>query len=231
MATSAASYVTDATDLLAALGVQQASPGVWAFTDIQTASGTYIHHSQQPVALAAYAAVNATFAAGRFPGYALVNLVDKVPSMDYAEYAALAMVCGAPMPSFEGSDARARIFGKTAWDIVEKYELQGCFERHNQQHPGNGDHYNMRPRGYDWAGSWDAVPAELKAMRKFYRAMSPLQQVMTLTILHLYSQGQDKFFLTGGCPTKIHAADAMSVLRAHAALPDWGQLVTNYAGW
>lgn len=89
----------------------------------------------------------------------------------------------------------------------------------------------MRPRGYDWAGNRDAVPAELKAMRKSYRAMSPLQQVMTLTILHLYNQGPDNFFLTGGCPTKIHAADAMGVLRAHAALPDWGQLVTNYAGW
>jgi len=89
------SYLADAAEILTALGVHQVSPGVWAFTDIQTASGTYIHHSQQPVALAAYAAVNTTFAAGRFPGYALVNLVDKVPSMDYAEYAALAMVCGA----------------------------------------------------------------------------------------------------------------------------------------
>lgn len=223
--------VADAKELLTAFGVHQVSKGVWALTDVQTASNGYIHHSQKPAALAAYAAVNPTFAAGRFPGYPLIDLVDKVPSMDYAEYAALAMVCGSPMPSFEGSNARAHIFGQAVWSVVEKYELHGCFERHNQSFQGNGDHYNLRPRGYDWAGDWEALPDALKAMRKCYRAMTPLQQVMTLTVLHLYRQGKDKLFLTGGCPTKIHAADALHILREHSALSDWGYLVTHYAGW
>lgn len=228
---SAFSYDAEAKELLTAFGVHQVAQGVWALTDIQTASEAYIHHSQKPAALAAYAAVNATFAAGRFPGYALVDLVDKVPSMDYAENATLAMVCGSPVPSFEGSDARAWIFGRAVWSLVEKYELQGCFERQNQRVPSNGDHYNLRPRGYNWAGDWGPIPDALKAMRKAYREMSPVQQIMTLTVMHLYRQGKDKLFLTGGCPTKIHAADALDILREHAALPDWGHLVTHYAGW
>lgn len=225
------SYIADAKALLGRIGVQQLTDGVWALTDVQTASDAYIHHSQQPVALAAYSAVNDTFAAGRFPGYTLVDMVDKVPCMDYAEYAALAMACGSPTPSFAGSDGRAQIFGKAVWSIVETYKLEGCFERCNQKHPSNGDHYNMRPRGFDWSGDWSPIPENLKAMRKSYRAMTPLQQVMVLTILHLYHQGKDKFFLIGGCPTKIPAAEALSILRKNAALPAWGHLVTHYAGW
>ncbi|CAI9898881.1 TPA: hypothetical protein NH684_002288 [Pseudomonas aeruginosa] len=228
---TASSYITDAKALLAAFGVHQVTHGVWAFTDIQKASQGYIHHSQQPAALAAYAAVNPTFAAGRFPGYTLTSLVDKVPSMDYAEYAALSLVCGADIPSFEGWDARAFIFGQAAWQIVEKYELQGCFERQSVRDPVPGDHYNMRPRGYNWGGDHEAIPDALKSMRKCYRAMTPVQQVMTLTVMHLYRQGKDKFFLTGGCPTKIMAADALHVLREQGALPDWAHLVTHYAGW
>jgi len=110
---TAAHYVANAKELLTDFGVHQVAEGVWSLTDVQTASEAYIHHSQQPAALAAYAAVNPTFAAGRFPSYTLVDLVDKIPSMDYAEYAALAIVCGAQLPSFDGSDARAtrRTFG------------------------------------------------------------------------------------------------------------------------
>ena len=69
-------------------------------------------------------------------------------------------------------------------------------------------------------------------MRKCYRAMTPLQQVMVLTILHLYQQGKDKDFLIGGCPTQVLAADAMSILRENGpALTTWGRLVSHYAGW
>ncbi|MGF6555471.1 hypothetical protein ABIA48_001851 [Pseudomonas sp. S30_BP2TU TE3576] len=60
-------YVAQAKAHLSAIGVHQLSEGVWAFTDVHTASQAYIHHSLQPLALAAYAVVNPTFAAGRFP--------------------------------------------------------------------------------------------------------------------------------------------------------------------
>jgi hypothetical protein len=72
----------------------------------------------------------------------------------------------------------------------------------------------------------------MKAMRKSYRTMSQLQQIMVLTIMHLYKQGKDKIYLTGGCPTKISAAEAMNILRSNgSALSSWGHLVTHYAGW
>ena len=105
-------YVAQAKDLLTAIGVHQLSEGVWAFTDIHIASQAYIHHSREPAALAAYAAINATFATGRFPGWALVDIVDKVPCMDATEHTALAMVCGASIPTFPSASERGNIFGQ-----------------------------------------------------------------------------------------------------------------------
>lgn len=227
----AAHYHVKATELLTAFGVHQGALSTWSLSDVGTASHGYIHHSQKPAALAAYAAVNPTFAAGRFPGYTLVDLVDKIPSLDYAEYAALAIVCGAELPSFNGSDERARIFGEAAWAIVEKYQLHGCFERHNKPFQAIGDHYSLRPKGCDWARDYAEIPEKLTAMRKAYRAMTPLQRVMTLSLMHLYNQGKDNVFLTGGCPTKILAAEALTILRDNSALADWGHLVSHYAGW
>ncbi|QJI41057.1 hypothetical protein HKK52_09035 [Pseudomonas sp. ADAK2] len=225
-------YFVHSQGLLFEIGVHQLSEGVWTFTDVHSASQAYIHHSLQPVALAAYAAVNPTFAAGRFPNWALVDMVDKVPCMDGAEHTALAMVCGASIPTFPSASERGNIFGQAVWGIVEAYSLEGCFERVERAYGSPGWHYNLRPRGFNWAGGEEPVPESLKAMRKNYRAMSPLQQIMVLTIMHLYNQGQDKTYLTGGCPTKIPAAEAMNILRRNgSALSAWGHMVTHYAGW
>lgn len=199
-------YVDQAKVIFSMIGIHQLSQGVWAFTDVHIASQAYIHHSQQPVALAAYAAVNATFAAGRFPNWALVDMVDKVPCMDGGELTALAMVCGASIPTFPCASERGRIFGEAVWGIVEAYSLEGCFEHVERAYGSRGSHYKLRPRGFDWAGGEEPVPESLKAMRKGYRAMSPLQQIMVLTIMHLYCPGKDKIYLTGGCATKIPAA-------------------------
>jgi len=225
-------YVNQAKGLLSDIGVHQPSAGVWAFTNVQTVSHSYIHHSREPVALAAYAAVNATFAAGRFPDWALVDMVDKVPCMDGIEHTALAMVCGASIPTFPSASERGNIFGQAVWGIVEAYSLEGCFERVERAWGSPGWHYNLRPRGFNWSGDQELNSESMKDMRKSYRAMSPLQQVMVLTIMHLYCQGKDKTYLTGGCPTKIHAAAAMDILRSDGpALSDWGNMVTHYAGW
>ncbi|KPY55658.1 hypothetical protein [Pseudomonas amygdali] len=224
------SHFADAQHLLRGIGVNQTPQGLWELTDVHTASTCYVHHSQKPAALAAYAAVDETFASGRFPDYLLRDMVDKIPAMDYPEYAALAMACGSPMPSFISADARAQIFGKSVWSIVEQYQLGDCFMRFNQPSPGNGDHYSLRPRGIDWAGTWDVIPEDIKALRKAYRGMSPVQKVMVLTIMRLYNQSKDKIYLTG-CPTKITATEALKILRENGALSVWGSLVTHYAGW
>lgn len=225
-------YVDRAEVIFSMIGVHQLSKGVWALTDIYTANQAYIHGSHEPIALAAYAAVNATFAAFRFPDLAWVDMVDTVPCMDGAGLTALAMVCGASIPSFPTASKRGNIFGQAVWGIVEAYSLEGCFEHVERAYGSPGRHYNLRPRGFDWAGEEGPLPESLKAMRKSYRAMSPLQQIMVLTIMHLYNQGEDKIFLTGGCPTKIPAAEAMDILRSNGpALSAWGYMVTHYAGW
>ena len=225
-------YVAKAKGLLSEIGVHQPSEGVWAFTNVHTANHAYIHHSREPVALAAYAAVNDTFAAGRFPDWALVDMVDKVPCMDGIEHTALAMVCGASIPTFPSASERGNIFGQAVWGIVEAYSLEGCFERVERAWGSPGWHYNLRPRGFNWSGDQELNSESMKEMRKSYRAMSPLQQIMVLTIMHLYCQGKDKTYLTGGCPTKIPAAEAMNILRSDGvALSDWGHMVTHYAGW
>ena len=142
------------------------------------------------------------------------------------------MVCGASIPTFSSASERGNIFGQAVWGIVEAYSLEGCFEHVERAYGSEGSHYNLRPRGFDWVGGEEPVAEYLKAMRKSYRAMSPLQQIMVLTIMHLYNQGEDKIFLTGGCPTKIPAAEAMEILRRNgSALSAWGYMVTHYAGW
>jgi len=223
-------YYARAISRLAEIGIHILPTGQFAFTDIGTASEAYVHHTTMPAALAAYAAVDPTFAGGRFPGLTLTKLVDKVPSMDGEEYTALALACGAEAPTFESSEHRQRVFGQVLLDIMERYELWGCFER-VKPYGSEGDHYSVRPIGFDWARNWEPVPERLKAMRKAYRSMTPVQQVMALTVLHLYRQGTDTRFLVGGCPTKILAADAMKVLQSNSAAAVWGNLVSHYAGW
>ena len=216
--------------LLKELGVHEVSPGIWAFTDVHTASHCYVHHSHQPVALAAYAAINPTFAAGRFPGYTLIELVEKVPCLDGKEYAALAMVCHIPAPIFPSSADRGEKFGLVAWDIVKQYQLDACFTK-TTPYGSEGSHYTMRPCGFDHDRD-EPLPEALKAMRSAYKKMTDVQRVMVLTLLHLYSQGTDDFYLKGGCPTKISAAEALRLLRKDgSALKKWGELITHYAGW
>jgi hypothetical protein len=140
-------YLAKAKRLLSEIGAHQLSERVWAFTDAHIVSQAYIHHSLHPVALAAYAAVNPTLAAGRFPNWALVDMVDKVPCMDGAELTALSMVCGASIPTFPSASERGNIFGQAVWGFVEAYSLEGCFEHVERAFGSQGSHYNLRPCG------------------------------------------------------------------------------------
>jgi len=216
--------------LLKELGILKSPGGEWAFTDMKTASSCHIHHSRAPVALAAYAAIDPVFAAGRIPNYTLVDLVAKICCMDATELTALAIICGAEPPLFPSAAQRGEIFGETAWQIVNDYGLESCFKQ-VRPYGDEGRHYTMRPQGFDYDHS-ERIPEALKAMRKSYRAMEPVQRIMVLTLLHLYRQERDKIFLTGGCPTKISAAEALKVLRQNGqALKTWAHLVSHYAGW
>ncbi len=223
-------YMDDAFTLINELGVHKTSAGIWAFTDTGRASSGYIHHSRIPVAVAAYAAIDPIFAAGRIRNYALVDLVHKISCMDAIESTALAIVCGAEPPIFPSAAQRGEIFGETAWHIVNDYGLEHCFKQ-VRRYGDEGRHYTMRPQGFDYDHS-EPIPELLKAMRKVYRSMRPVQQIMVLTLLHLYLGERDKIFLIGGCPTKISAVDALTALRRDSeALKIWAYLVSHYAGW
>ncbi|EJN39675.1 hypothetical protein PMI38_00907 [Pseudomonas sp. GM84] len=223
-------YVAEANILLNELGVFKSTTGTWAFTDMKTASSCYIHHSRVPVAVAAYTAIDPIFAAGRIPNYALVDLIIKIPCMDAAECTALAIICGAEPPLFPSAAQRGEIFGDTAWKIVNDYGLESCFT-HVRPYGDEGRHYTMRPQGFDYDHD-EPIPELLEAMRKAYRSMRPVQQIMVLTLLHLYSGERDKTFLIGGCPTKISAIKALKTLRQDGeALKIWAHLVSHYAGW
>ncbi|MDP9523607.1 hypothetical protein [Pseudomonas putida] len=223
-------YSAEAYTLLNELGIFKSSTGEWAFIDMKTVSSCYIHHSRTPVAVAAYAAIDPIFAAGRIPNYALVDLIVKIPFMDAAEYTALAIICGAEPPLFPSAAQRGEIFGETAWKIVNDYGLESCFTQ-VRPYGDEGRHYTMRPQGFDYNHS-EPIPELLKAMRKAYRSMEPVQQIMVLTLLHLYRGERDKVFLIGGCPTKIAAAEALKILRQDGeALRIWAHLVSHYAGW
>lgn len=223
-------YVDGAFALIIELGVHKTSVVTWALTDMQTASSCHIHHSRLPVAVAAYAAIDPIFAAGRIPNYTLVDLVAKICCMDATELTALAIICGAEPPLFPSAAQRGEIFGETAWQIVNDYGLESCFKQ-VRPYGDEGRHYTMRPQGFDYDHS-EPIPEALKAMRKSYRAMEPVQRIMVLTLLHLYLQDSDKIFLTGGCPTKISAVEALKVLHQDGqAVKTWAHLVSHYAGW
>jgi len=150
--------------------------------------------------------------------------------MDAIESTALAIICGAEPPLFSSSAQRGEIFGETAWQIVNDYGLESCFKQ-VRAYGSEGRHYTMRPQGFDYDHS-EPMPEALKAMRKSYRAMEPVQRIMVLTLLHLYLQERDKVFLIGGCPTKISAVEALKALREDTqALKTWAHLLGHYAGW
>jgi len=223
-------YLATASMLFDELGVFKNPADNWAFSDKEKASSCYIHHSCMPVAVAAYAAIDPIFAAGRIPNYALVDLIIKIPYMDAAEYTALAIICGAEPPLFPSAAQRGEIFGETAWKIVNDYGLESCFTQ-VRPYGDEGGHYTMRPQGFDYDHD-EPIPELLKAMRKAYRSMRPVQQIMVLTLLHLYRGERDKTFLIGGCPTKISAVEALKALRQDGeALKIWAHLVGHYAGW
>lgn len=223
-------HVDESIALINELGVYKTSAGTWAFTDMERASSGYIHHSRIPVAVAAYAAIDPIFAAGRIPNYELVELIIKIPCMDATEYTALAIICGAEPPLFPSAAQRGEIFGETAWKIVNDYGLESCFTQVSP-YGDEGRHYTMRPKAFDYDQS-EPIPERLEAMRKSYRFMEPVQQIMVLTLLHLYLGERDKIFLIGGCPTKISAVEALKTLRQdRVALKIWAHLVSHYAGW
>lgn len=218
----------DVAELLDNLGLAIGSRHV-ELVDFNQAEQCYIHHTQAPVAIAGYALVSPAFARGRFPKWSFIDLIQKRPSMDETEACALAAICGAEVsPPFWGNPEP---FGKHLWEIIRKYDLTPFFDRVDRRYGLSGDHFLMRPRGFDWNGPEEAeIPGALQKWRSDYKKLPPVRQLMVATVLQLYRQGNDPYWMVR-VPKKWHAAEGIEILHAQGALADWARLYALYPGW
>ncbi len=197
--------------------------------DFNQAESGYIHPAQVPVALVGYALVSPTFARGRFPKLSFIDLIRKRPSMDGQDACALAAVCGVEvrLPFWSNS----QLFGQHLWEVIGRYELEPFFERVDKRYGTAGEHYLMRPRGYEWASpDPPEIPGALAKWRVEYKQASPVRQLMTATVLQLYLQGDDPHWMVR-VPKKWHAAEGIEILHCQGALADWARLYALYPGW
>lgn len=203
--------------------------GTVVMTDFNEAGNCYIHHSQAPVALAGFTMVSPVFARGRFPKLSFVDLIRKRPAMDESEVLAFATICSIEVqPPFWGHPAP---FAAHLWEVIARYKLGPFFERIEQRlSPGQGDHYLMRPRGFNWGGDWEPNPDVLKLWRANYRKLDMAHQLMVATILQLYRMGDDTHWMVR-VPKTWHAADGVEELRRAGFLADWARLFALYPGW
>lgn len=211
-------------DLGLAIGTHQVE-----IVDFNQAETVYVHHTSVPVAVTAYALVSPTFARGKFPKFTFIDLIHKIPSMDERESLALAAVCGVDVtPPFWGNPIP---FGKAIWDVIAHYELGAFFEHVERPYGSVGEHFHMRPRGFAWDDpEQPEIPEVLQQWRRDYRALPPVRQLMVATVLQLYRQGPDTYWMVR-VPKSWHAAEAIDILRAGGALQDWCRLCATYPGW
>lgn len=197
--------------------------------DFKQAEACYVHHTRVPVAVAGFAMVSPAFARGRFPKYSFLDLIQKRPSMDETEACALAAVCGAKVsPPFWGNPEP---FGNHLWNVIARYQLEPYFERVAKRYGSVGEHYLMRPRGFDWNNpDQPEIPGALAKWRVDYKRLPPARQLMVATILQLYRQGDDPYWMVR-VPKKWHASEGVEILHASGALQDWARLYALYPGW
>jgi hypothetical protein len=197
--------------------------------DIHQAETAYIHHSLVPVAVVGYAQVSPTFATGRFPKFTFIDLIHKRPSMDEIEARALAAVCGLDLEP--GSWSNPEPFGTHLWSMIERFDLGAFFQRVDRPYGSRGEHYYMRPRGFDWGNPDNPeIPGALEQWRADYRKLPPYRQLLVATILQLYFQSEDTYWMVR-VPKKWHAAEGVDILQANGALQDWARLYVLYPGW
>ena len=218
----------DVQELLDELGLAVGANGA-EMTDFDLSGNKYIHHTRMPVALAGYAQVIPSFAAGRFPDTTLLQLVSKRPSMDEHEAMALAAVCGADAePPFWG---RPEPFVDCLLDVSDRYGLANLFITPPEGQPEGTRLNAFRPRGFDWNNmDRPEIPGAIAQWRRDYRLLPTEKQMMVATILQLYMQREDKIWLVR-VPKKWRAADAVVVLDRAGYLKDWAKLIALYPGW
>ncbi len=220
----------DVAELLDRLGLAIGASHV-EIVDFKQAESCYIHHTQVPVALTGYALVSPAFARGRFPKLSFIDLIHKRPSMGEIEACAIAAVCGAEVvPPFWSNPEP---FSDHLWSVIARHGLEPFFERVGERYRfgSRGDHYLMRPRGFNWSDpDQPEIPGALAKWRADYKKLPPARQLMVATILQLYRQGGDPCWMVR-VPKKWHAAEGVEILKKDGALQDWARLYALYPGW
>jgi hypothetical protein len=221
------SIAKDVAELLDELGLAMGSSHV-EMIDFQQAESCYVHHTRVPVAVAGYTIVSPAIARGRFPKFSFIDMIQKRPSMDEREASALAAICGAEVtPPFWGNPEP---FGKHLWHVISRYDLDPFFQRVSR-YGTRGDHFLMRPRGFDWDDpDHTEIPGALAKWRADFRKATPERQLLAATIVQLYRQGPDPYWMVR-VPKKWHASEGIAILREQGALPDWAKLYAMYPGW
>jgi hypothetical protein len=214
---------TAVAELLAELGLVIGARQV-EIADFEQATSCYIHHTRVPVALTGYALVSPAFARGRFPKLSFIDLIHKRPSMDEIEACALAAVCDVEVtpPFWDNPEP----FDTHLWQVIERQSLDPFFERiaERYRYGNRGDHYLMRPRGFDWSDpDQPEIPGALAKWRSDYKKLPPARQLMVATILQLYRQGDDPYWMVR-VPKRWHASEGVEILKKEGALQDWAQL-------
>ncbi|CAM5525151.1 hypothetical protein TMEC54S_00157 [Thauera mechernichensis] len=197
--------------------------------DFPQAESAYVHHTRIPVAAVGYALVSPTFAQGRFPKLTFIELIHKLPAMDEIEACTLAAVCNVEVqPPFWSNPEP---FGIHLWAMIERYDLGAFFQRVEHPYGSRGDHFLMRPRGFEWADPDNPeIPGALDQWRAEYRKLPPYRQLLVATILQLYLQRDDEYWMRR-VPKTWHAAQGIAILKEHGVLHDWGKLCALYPGW
>ncbi|NHQ86845.1 hypothetical protein HA050_12020 [Iodobacter sp. HSC-16F04] len=202
--------------------------GQTEIVDFYLAGECYVHHSSMPTALAGFTMVSPEFALGRFPKVSFIDFIQKRPAMDEREILAFAAVCGIDVsPPFWSNPEP---FAKHLWDVIARHQLDVFFER-VEGDSRLGDHYCMRPRGGNWTDpDQPELPNVLSQWRAEFRLLSLTKQLMVATILQLYRQGPDHYWMVR-VPKKWHACEGINELKKSDALGDWARLYALYPGW
>jgi hypothetical protein len=230
MLTDLPTALMDAPDVQAFLRRIGLAPlaGTVVIMDVDLARNAYVHPGNVPAAAVAYTVADPTFGRGRFPRLTLLELVERCSRLDGDAQRALAAVAG--VRSIVPAREREAAFGPLAWDVVERFGLEGLFCEAPSFRP-RPSHHALRPRGYDWgAPSQPEIPGALSQWRKLYKGLPRVRQVMAATVLTLYRGRIDNTWLKG-VRKDLLAADAVDALRNDGALAVWAELVVLYPGW
>jgi hypothetical protein len=194
--------------------------------DVEAAESADLHHTFRPIAAVGWCRTSPSIARQRLGEYALSDFVTKRFNMSTETAETFAAVCGAQVrgPFYW----RAEQFYHCLRHLIRRHDL-GAFFGH---FPRQGEHHMaIRPRGFDWNGNEEPIPAELARFRTAFTALPEPQRMLVSTVMWLYRGGTEDSLWLDGLPRDWNGIEAILKLKAAGLLPGWGELIARYPGW